>query len=394
VGLTARPIATAPMVASTHSEFEAGIVSRNTAALRLELWSAAVIMPAFWPLDLFVVPDQRWLALAVRLLCTAVGLAILLRERLAPGWLARHVGPLGFCFSLLCAWSIALMCFLHDGYESPYYAGINLLIMAVGLLFSWPTAMAVGFNLAIYAFYMAPLALGSTRIHDLPIALANQFFLLSTAIISVASQIHRRMLERREYDAQLAQQHLLAEVQAMATVDWLTNLHNRRHFFRLGEDEIVRARRYRHPLSVLMIDIDHFKAVNDTHGHIVGDEVLAAIASRLLAGLRQSDIAGRYGGEEFAVVLPETDVAAATNIVAERLRDAVAAHPIDTVKGPLQLTISVGVAGVDLDHENLLDALSRADVGLYAAKHAGRNLVVPWSPGLEPPHPLRSSLED
>ena len=382
------------MTAATRSQFEASLVPRNVAALRLELWLGTFLVPVFWPLDWFMVPEQVWLTLMIRLCCTACGLGILLRERLVPGWIARHVGALAFSFSLLVGWSIALMCFLHDGYESPYYAGVNLLFMAVGLLFSWSRLMAIGFNAAIYASYMAPLVLGVTPINDLPTTLSNQFFLISTAIITVASQIHRRALERREYDVQLAQEHLLAEVQAMATVDWLTNLYNRRHFFRLGEDEIVRARRYRHPISVLMIDIDHFKAVNDTHGHTVGDEVLAAIASRLLGGLRQSDIAGRYGGEEFAVVLPETDVTSATQIVAERLRDAIAARTIDTARGPLQLTISVGVAGVDLDHEQLLDALGRADVALYAAKHGGRNRVVPWSPTLDPLGPLGPLVDD
>lgn len=370
------------MSPATRTEFEASLVPRNAAALRLELWLGTLMVPAFWGLDWFVVPEHVWLTLVIRLLCTACGLAMLLSARLAPAWFARHVGPLAFGFSLMVAWSIALMCFLHAGYESPYYAGINLLVMAVGLLFSWPTHMAIGFNLAIYAFYMAPLALGLTPITDLSTALSNQLFLISTAIITVASQIHRRTLERREFNAQLAQQHLLGEVQAMATVDWLTNLYNRRHFFRLGEDEIVRARRYRHPISVLMIDIDRFKDVNDDHGHAVGDEVLAVIARRLLAGLRQSDIAGRYGGEEFAVVLPETDLASATHIVAERLRHAIASQPVDTAHGPLELTISVGVACVELDHEKLLDALGRADIGLYAAKHAGRNRVVPWSPTL------------
>ncbi len=382
------------MTAATRSQFEASLVPRNVAALRLELWLGTFLVPVFWPLDWFMVPEQVWLTLMIRLCCTACGLGILLRERLVPGWIARHVGALAFSFSLLVGWSIALMCFLHDGYESPYYAGVNLLFMAVGLLFSWSRLMAIGFNAAVYASYMAPLALGVTPVNDLPTTLSNQFFLISTAIITVASQIHRRALERREYDAQLAQEHLLAEVQAMATIDWLTNLYNRRHFFRLGEDEIVRARRYRHPISVLMIDIDHFKAVNDTHGHTVGDEVLAAIASRLLGGLRQSDIAGRYGGEEFAVVLPETDVTSATQIVAERLRDAIAARTIDTARGPLQLTISVGVAGVDLEHEHLLDALGRADVALYAAKHGGRNRVVPWSPTLDPLGPLGPLVDD
>jgi diguanylate cyclase (GGDEF)-like protein len=274
------------------------------------------------------------------------------------------------------------MCFLHEGYESSYYAGINLLILGVGLLFTWRTLTAILFNATVYACYMAPLALGLVKIDDFPTALTNQFFLLSTAIITIASMNHRRRLERREYDAQVTQRHLLAEVQTMATIDWLTGLYNRRHFFRLGEEEIARARRYRHDISVLMIDIDHFKHVNDNHGHSVGDEVLSTVAKRILAGLRGSDIAGRYGGEEFALVLPETDLESAAAIVAERLRETISSRPIDTAEGPLHVSISIGVAGVNLEHENLLDALSRADAGLYAAKHAGRNRVVRWSPEL------------
>ncbi len=370
------------MNTSTRADFESSLVPRNAAALRLEARLGTFLVPVFWALDWFVVPEHVWLTLVMRAVPTVFGLALLVIARAAPEWFERHVNPLAFSYSLIVAWSIAMMCFLHRGYESPYYAGINLLIMAVGLLFSWRTLMAVGFNLAIYAFYMAPLALGLTPVTEVPIALSNQFFLISTAIITVASQIHRRRLERREYDAQVAQQHLLAEVQTMATIDWLTNLYNRRHFFRVGEEEIARARRYDHPISVIMIDIDHFKLINDTHGHSVGDEVLSAIAKRILDGLRQSDIAGRYGGEEFAVVLPETDLPSAASIVAERLRDTIASRPIDTAEGPLSVTISVGVAGVDTARENLLDALTHADSGLYAAKHAGRNRVIRWTPVL------------
>lgn len=368
------------MSTSTRADFESNLVPRNAAALRLEARLGTFLVPVFWALDWFVVPEHVWLTLVMRAVPTVFGVALLVIARAAPEWFERHVNPLAFSYSLIVAWSIAMMCFLHRGYESPYYAGINLLIMAVGLLFSWRTLMAVGFNLAIYAFYMAPLAIGLTPITEVPIALSNQFFLISTAIITVASQIHRRRLERREYDAQVAQQHLLAEVQTMATIDWLTNLYNRRHFFRVGEEEIARARRYDHPISVIMIDIDHFKLINDTHGHSVGDEVLSAIAKRILDGLRQSDIAGRYGGEEFAVVLPETDLPSAASIVAERLRDTIASRPIDTAEGPLSVTISVGVAGVDTARENLLDALTHADSGLYAAKHAGRNRVIRWTP--------------
>ena len=361
------------------ASFEDSLRARNAAALHVEVALGAFLVPSFWVLDWFVIPDQVWVTLGFRLACTCYALAIFAAGKLRPEWTTRHVAGLSFSFSLAVAWSIALMCFMHEGYESPYYAGINLLILAVGLLFSWRLVTAIVFVSLVYAFYMAPLALGILTIRDGVAALGNSLFLISTMIITITSQAHRRRLERREHEAQVAQQQLLAEVQHMATTDWLTSLYNRRHFFRLGEDEIERARRYVHPISVIMIDIDHFKSINDTHGHSVGDQVLCAIAKRMTNGLRKSDIAGRYGGEEFAMVLPETDVGAATTIVAERMRESVCGRPVDTAEGPLMVTVSIGVAGVDQGKENLLDALTRADQGLYAAKRSGRNRVVAWS---------------
>lgn len=360
-------------------DFEASLRPRNLGALRTELGLGIVLVPLFWALDWFVIPDWIWMTLWIRALCTLYGIGLLIASYLLQGWTERHVGALSLSFSLLVAWSIALMCFLHEGYESPYYAGINLLVMCVGLLFSWRISTAVYFNIGVYGFYMAPLALGLLGITDGTAALTNQFFLVSTMVVTASSQYHRRRLERREFDAQVSQRLLLAEVQQMATTDWLTGLYNRRHFFRLGEDEIERARRYVHPISVVMIDIDHFKDINDTYGHSVGDQVLCAIAKRMTTGLRKSDVAGRYGGEEFAMVLPETDVQAATSIVAERLRESVCGRPVDTAEGPLQVTVSVGVAAVESSKENLLDALTRADSGMYAAKRGGRNKVIQWT---------------
>ena len=131
---------------------------------------------------------------------------------------------------------------------------------------------------------------------------------------------------------------LFAELEHLALRDGLTGLFTRRHFFELAYEEFYRARRYGNPLSVLMLDLDHFKRVNDTYGHTAGDTVLEKTAEICKSVLRAQDIMGRYGGEEFVVLLVETDLASA-EIVAKRLRKLIANSPIETAKGTLQLTI-------------------------------------------------------
>ena len=166
----------------------------------------------------------------------------------------------------------------------------------------------------------------------------------------------------------------------LATQDSLTGLFNRRHFFSLAQQEFERSQRYRHPLSLLMLDLDYFKAINDTYGHQLGDQVLQAVAGVIRAGLRQIDIACRYGGEEFVVLLPETAPATALS-VAQRVCAALVTTPVATAQGAVSVTVSIGVAALT-DHEPLTldDLLERADRALYAAKAAGRNRVELWSP--------------
>ncbi|MEH3055378.1 MAG: GGDEF domain-containing protein [Patulibacter minatonensis] len=159
----------------------------------------------------------------------------------------------------------------------------------------------------------------------------------------------------------------------MATTDELTQVHNRRHFFELGDTQFLTAQRYDLPLATLMLDVDHFKRVNDTYGHAAGDDVIRGVAARLHALIRTVDIVGRYGGEEFAFVLPCTGDDA--TILAERLRSAVASEPVDTCEGPITVTVSIGVAVYDHDDAHLSATLGRADLALYEAKRLGRNRV-------------------
>lgn len=168
---------------------------------------------------------------------------------------------------------------------------------------------------------------------------------------------------------------LFEEVQELAVTDVLTGIPNRRQLFDLGNREFNRAARFKRELSAIMLDIDHFKRVNDNFGHPIGDEVLQTIAQRCSQKLRDIDIFGRYGGEEFAILLPETPLAGAYNL-AERLRCAVADHPIETGVGPLKITVSLGVASITNQAKHLSDLLGQADIALYAAKQSGRNRVV------------------
>lgn len=164
------------------------------------------------------------------------------------------------------------------------------------------------------------------------------------------------------------------QLRRLATTDGLTGLLNRRRFLELGQAEMERAARFGHPVGCVMFDVDHFKTINDRHGHDVGDAALAALAATALETLRGVDILGRLGGEEFAAILPETELDAAV-AAAERLRLAVAAMRFSPDKGGLSMTISLGVAVRQDGREGLDALLKRADEALYRAKASGRDRV-------------------
>jgi diguanylate cyclase (GGDEF)-like protein len=169
------------------------------------------------------------------------------------------------------------------------------------------------------------------------------------------------------------------QLEALARIDALTGIPNRRHFLELAEIEWNRFTRYQRPLSLMMVDIDRFKTVNDAFGHLIGDRVLSEVAQTLQSVRRNSDAVARIGGEEFAVLLPETSLAQA-KMAAQRLVRAVSRQEVAAENGPIRVTISIGVAEAQDSTADLAALMSSADQALYLAKAAGRNRVETAAP--------------
>lgn len=168
---------------------------------------------------------------------------------------------------------------------------------------------------------------------------------------------------------------LTERLQHQANHDTLTGVTSRRQFFALAEHELARTHRSQHPLSVLMLDVDHFKNINDKHGHATGDEALRIVSSVMVGVVRQVDIVGRVGGEEFAILLPEANAMQAAHI-AERIRQEVAQlHPHSRRGKAYPLTVSIGLTQAHSGDLQIEELLQRADQALYQAKHDGRNRV-------------------
>ncbi len=247
-----------------------------------------------------------------------------------------------------------------------------------------PLLIAQGFSLRVnlfatilYAIFPSFWnALGFVRDFD---ALHYAALILPTTIAMILAHCAFAHNYRHRYESELA-------LQSVSNSDPLTDLYNRRYFEPLLKQEMFRANRFVHPVSLLMLDIDHFKSINDTHGHPTGDIVIKTIANICRNTARNIDTPARIGGEEFAILLLEVSLEGAL-AVAERIRKAVEATMIRSLKGaPLSFTISIGVAERPLNMLSERDFIALTDAALYLAKASGRNCVKNIAP---PPRYLR-----
>lgn len=329
--------------------------------------------------DMIVVPDVFDLSIAVRSAYIALVLPLTLGMFL---W-SRNIRLLDLLLPVQIFFAAILWFELLVRSSSPWvttyqYASVIFIVLA-NLCVQVRFLPSLAISLLISAAVMQGvyrLAAGNQEV-VLVFSLVYLPVLLFSLFISWSTTLDRRRAFLRALLDRMTREDLSAvndKLQALAHIDPLTGIGNRRDFEMRAQRELARAQRYQRPLSLLSLDVDHFKRINDTHGHAVGDEVLRALARVANQELRENDLLARFGGEEFVALLPDTTLDEAL-VVAERMRGALGACCVLSGEAGIRFTVSVGVAQLADGSSELTSLLKAADKALYQAKQKGRNQV-------------------
>ena len=361
--------------------------TRTLQHVRISLVVVAVLVLVFATVDYFMMGNTGnfYLLLLMRVVISVACLTLAATLGRYPGLLYNFY-PLNLVCFLLVTGSILIVPLRPETIGTQLTAVVALTIALylfipnrIPSMVALSSYLAVGFLLALY--YWTDLS--AVRI------LVIGLVLLVPNIIGFITALRLNSLQREQFASLLAAQeanHLLeneivarqrleSELRHLAQTDDLTGLNNRRWFLELSKQSLRYTRRMRTPLAICMVDLDHFKAINDSKGHAAGDTVLTLVAELCRKELRETDIIGRFGGEEFVMTLPNANADNAV-VIAERMRVRIENFRLPGELADLRLTVTVGIAQVELSESTLEPALLRADKALYTGKREGRNMVV------------------
>jgi diguanylate cyclase (GGDEF)-like protein len=367
--------------------YKRSVHARTLQHLRISLLVVAVLVLVFSFVDYYVLgaTDNFYVLLGMRViisLCCLILVTILGRQP----ELFDNPLPLNFvCFLLVTCY--ILMVPLRIETLNTQLIAVFAVTIALYLFIPnrlpWMVALscylAVGFLFAVHFWSDLPVAV--LPILGLVMLVPNTVgFITARRLNGLQREQFAALLEAQEANQLLqneivARQRLEGELRHLAQTDDLTGLNNRRWFLELSKQALRYTRRMRTPLALCMVDLDHFKVINDTKGHAAGDRVLILVSEQCRMELRETDIIGRFGGEEFLITLPNANSDNAV-VIAERLRLRIEAFELPDELSDVRLTVTVGIAQVAPDETTLEPALLRADKALYTGKRDGRNMVV------------------
>lgn len=269
--------------------------------------------------------------------------------------------------------SIALACLLFNLKAGLALAAFNILTFIVVALLHVKGVITYSIDFNTYNYTAKAWAAAFFNFTTMGVLVV---LLIGQVNQQLRKNFYKTMKKKKQLHKEIIQRQVAEEkYKRLSKTDPLTNLYNRRYFFEKAEEEILRSERYNRKLSLILVDADYFKTVNDTYGHQAGDQVLRELACRFLLNLRPTDIACRFGGEEFSLLLPETGIDEAVQ-VAERLRAAISNKPVSFKDNRIELTCSFGVTERLQNETDISNMVSRADEALYNAKDKGRNTIL------------------
>lgn len=362
------------------------VAERHLASLRLAAYFAMGLLPLYWLLHWAAVSAEPRRVQVLRGALFALAVLTPFASKIWRGHCLRHADRLTTIQYLGMGALVGYLDLLRGGYVSVDFAGLILVVLASGLLYTWTPRRAVSSHAALYLAYLLPLASGIVTVSDWHGFGTCQFYILGAMVLAAFAQHRYYTLLRNGHDSRRDLEALADQLLLLATTDDLSGLFSRRHYFELGTAEVERARRHRRPLTAVLLDVDRFKLINDRFGHSAGDQVIRALGRELRLCLRKTDIAARYGGDELMLLLPETDARAATEMIEKRVARALGAVAVEgDANHHYAITVSAGVAELGPGAKDLTTVLEHADAALYEAKRRGRNRVVVWDAELVDP---------
>jgi diguanylate cyclase (GGDEF)-like protein len=361
--------------------------TRSLQHLRISLIVVAVLILLFGTVDYYMMGSTNnfYVLLGMRVTVALGCLILVVSLGRDPGLLYSSV-PLNLLCLLLVTSAILIVPLRPETIGSQLTAVVALtlaLYLFIPNRLPWIVAsnsyLAAGFVLALY--FWTDMAAAQIVISAVVLLVPNIIgFITALRLNRLQREQFAALLEAQEANHLLeneiaARQRLESELRHLAQTDDLTGLNNRRWFLQLSKQALRYTRRMRTPLAVCMVDLDHFKTINDTKGHSAGDTVLILVAEECRKELRETDIIGRFGGEEFVITFPNANADNAV-VIAERLRIRIENFRLPDELSDLRLTVTVGISQVELNEPSLEPALLRADKALYTGKREGRNMVV------------------